>query len=130
MSLVSVLIIDDEDDICFLLGNVLRGKKYEVTIANNLADGLGLISKMKPSVLFLDVRLPDGSGLDSVQSIRKQNPLMKIVMMSAYDDMNTRRKAIESGADLFIGKPLNMELIELTLKAIQYDQPTKLKQDG
>jgi len=130
MNLVSVLIIDDEEDICFLLGNVLRSKKYEVTIANTLTEGLSLIRKVSPSLLFLDVRLPDGSGLDSIGDIRKQNPEMKIVTMSAYDDMNTRRKAIESGADLFIGKPLNMELIDLTLKALQNNQPKKLKQDG
>lgn len=115
----AVLIIDDEKDICFLLGNLLTEKKYAVNIANTLSDGLAKLIEVKPSVLFLDIRLPDGSGLDAVSSIRKENPLLRIIMMSAYDGKNERTKAIELGADFFIGKPLNRDIINQTLKSFQ-----------
>jgi DNA-binding response OmpR family regulator len=114
----TVLIIDDEKDICFLLGKVLTAKNYVVAIANNLEDGLIKLNEMKPSVLFLDIRLPDGSGLDAVSEIRRKNPQMKIVMMSAYDGANERKQGIELGADLFIGKPLNSHLINNILQSI------------
>lgn len=120
----TVLIIDDEKDICFLLGKVLTAKNYAVTIANNLCDGLAKLNEMKPGVLFLDIRLPDGSGLEAVSEIRKQNPQMKIIMMSAFDGVNERKQAIELGADLFIGKPLNSHLINNTLQGI-HSKPAK-----
>src|SRR5437762_651545 len=109
MNLPSVLIIDDEKDICFLLGKVLKEKKYLVFIANNLSDGIAQLSKINPSILFLDIRLPDGSGLDAVNKIRIQYPGLKIIMMSAYDGMKERSEAMERGADLFMGKPLSID---------------------
>ena len=114
-----VLIIDDETDICFLLGKVLSEKKYVVSIAGNLAEGFIKLKEVDPSILFLDIRLPDGSGLDALIEIRKKNPLLKIIMMSAYDGEKERKTAFERGADLFISKPLNMELINLNLQNIQ-----------
>lgn len=115
----AVLIIDDENDICFLLGKVLSEKKFIVSIAGNLADGFAKLKEVEPSILFLDIRLPDGSGLDAIKEIRKENPLMKIIMMSAYDGVQERKQAFERGADMFIGKPLNMDVINLNLKDIQ-----------
>ena len=114
----SALIVDDEKDICFLLGKVLKGKNYVVTIASNLHDGLDQIEKSPPSILFLDIHLPDGSGLDAIKKIRKKNPAIKIIVMSAYDGMKERALAEKEGADLFIGKPLSNELINRTLENI------------
>jgi DNA-binding response OmpR family regulator len=104
-----VLIIDDEYDICFLLGQMLHRRDYEVIFANTLT---------KPSLLFLDVQLPDGSGLDVLNKIRTENPKVKIVVMSANDGRNERKRAIENGADLFISKPINKEAINKTLSII------------
>ncbi len=115
----AVLIIDDEKDICFLLGNLLSEKKYSVSIANNLTDGLAKLNTVKPAVLFLDIRLPDGSGLDAIGDIRKQNPGIKIIMMSAYDGVKERKYAMEQGADFFLGKPLNRDVINQTIQHIQ-----------
>jgi len=115
----SVLIIEDEKDICFLLGRVLTERNKAVTIANNLKDGMQRLVEIKPEILFLDIRLPDGSGLDQLQFIRQENPLMKIIMMSAYDEPQDRKKAMESGANHFIGKPLTNESIQKSLEIIE-----------
>ena len=124
MNSPAVLIIDDEKDLCFLLGNLLRERNYAVTITNNLRDGIEKLKEVNPSILFLDIRLPDGSGLDVIRDIKKQNPRIKIILMSAYDGVNERKQAIESGADLFIAKPLNSDLISRTLQNIQ-SKPAK-----
>jgi DNA-binding response OmpR family regulator len=113
-----VLIIDDEYDICFLLGQMLHRRDYEVIFANTLTDGLARLILIKPSLLFLDVQLPDGSGLDVLNKIRTENPKVKIVVMSANDGRNERKRAIENGADLFISKPINKEAINKTLSII------------
>jgi two-component system, OmpR family, KDP operon response regulator KdpE len=111
-----VLIVDDEHDICFLLGRLFRKKNYVVAIANTLTDGLAQLIEIKPSILFLDVQLPDGSSLDALPNIRKEHPKVKIVIMSANDGAIEKKQAFDNGADLFISKPINKEVINQTLQ--------------
>jgi two-component system KDP operon response regulator KdpE len=112
-----VLIVDDELDICFLLGRMFRERNYVVAVANTLADGLAQLVEIKPSILFLDINLPDGSSLNVLQNIRKDNPSIKIVVMSANDGAE-KKLAIDNGADLFISKPINNKVINETLHII------------
>jgi DNA-binding response OmpR family regulator len=113
-----VLIVDDEHDICFLLGRMFRKKNYIVAIANTLTDGLAQLIEIKPSILFLDVHLPDGSSLDALKNIRKEHPNIKIVIMSANDGASEKKQAFDGGADLFISKPINKQIINETLHII------------
>jgi two-component system, OmpR family, KDP operon response regulator KdpE len=113
-----VLIVDDEHDICFLLGRMFRKKNYVVAIANTLTDGLAQLIEIKPSILFLDINLPDGSSLDALKNIRKENPTVKIIVMSANDGPGEQKQAFDNGADLFISKPIDKEVINQTLHII------------
>jgi DNA-binding response OmpR family regulator len=105
------LIIDDEPDICFLLKNLLQKRKFDVKISHTLRDGLINIGEFSPQILFLDVNLPDGSGLELLKTIKHDNPQLKVVMISAYDGYLERNKAKENGANFFLSKPLDKELI-------------------
>lgn len=107
----SVLIIDDEADICFLLTNILKERNIEASFANTLSDGLIKIDLLKPLILFLDINLPDGSGLDTIAQIKSLYPHIKIIIISAYDSSKERIAAIELGANMFLSKPLNKNLI-------------------
>jgi DNA-binding response OmpR family regulator len=111
----TALIIDDEADICFLLGNVLKQKNYEVINSNTLKEGKQKLSAMKPSLLFLDIHLPDGSSLKEIKSIRENFPDLKIVIMSAHDGSVERNLAFSSGANFFLSKPLSQESIEVSI---------------
>ena len=112
------MIIDDEPDICFLLGNLLKQKKFETVVAGTLTEGMKMLKQFSPSVLFLDIHLPDGSGLNAIRSIKNEAPDIKIIMMSAYDGIPERNKAKEEGVNVFIGKPLNFESISQALEKI------------
>src|SRR6187401_808528 len=114
----SALIIDDEEDICFLLGNVLKQKKYAVINSNTLSEGRRKLQELKPELLFLDIHLPDGSGLGEITSIRRDFPGMKIVVMSAHDGTAEKKTAMQSGADCFLSKPLNQEMIEVSIEQL------------
>jgi two-component system, OmpR family, response regulator len=107
----SVLIIDDEIDICFLLSSMLRKKDYPVSFANTLEEGIPKLKALLPSVLFLDINLPDGSGLDHIREIKRLYPYTRIIVISAYDGVNERTKAMREGADHFLSKPLDMDRI-------------------
>src|SRR5690242_12900468 len=103
---LTVLIVDDEPDICFLLSNMLR-QRFNTVMANTLTDGLLKLRQFSPSLLFLDIHLPDGSGLDIIKGAKRDFPQLKIIMMSAYDGPKEKNKAMEEGADIFISKPLS-----------------------
>ena len=113
-----VLIIDDEPDICFLLSNLLKQKKFETIVASTLADGIKMLKQSSPGLLFLDIHLPDGSGLDALPAIKRDFPGIKIIMMSAYDGAKERSTAMDAGVNVFIGKPLNFEMITESLKKV------------
>lgn len=114
----SILIIDDEADICFLLTSILKERHLETSFANTLNEGLIKINLLKPRVLFLDINLPDGSGLDSIAKIKQLYPQIKIIIISAYDSFKDRISAIEQGADIFLSKPLNKNLIFSALDSL------------
>lgn len=118
MNLSTALIIDDEADICFLLGNVLKQRKYAVVNSNSLLDGKQKLATIRPGLLFLDNQLPDGSGLLEILSIRKDFPDMKIILMSAHDGSAEKRTALQNGADLFLSKPLSQESIEGSIEQL------------
>ena len=118
MNLSTALIIDDEPDICFLLGNVLKQKKYAVVNSNSLMDGKLKLTSVRPGLLFLDNQLPDGSGLREIKAIRKDFPDMKIILMSAHDGCTEKKTALQNGADLFLSKPLSQESIESSIEQL------------
>ncbi|MES2702341.1 MAG: response regulator [Bacteroidota bacterium] len=80
-----ILIIDDETDLCLLLKDYFtRKKNYEVTLSHSLADGISLVSAIKPDILFLDNNLPDDEGWKEAPGIATDNPQTYIVLVSAY----------------------------------------------
>ena len=106
-----VLIVDDEPDICFLLSQLMKQRNLVPLIANNLSDAERALELNHPRFLFLDNWLPDGFGLDFIPLIKKKFPNTKIILMTAHDSISDRRRAFSEGADFFITKPLNKELI-------------------
>jgi DNA-binding response OmpR family regulator len=104
------LIIDDEEDICILLSSYLRKKNIETHYSLNLKEGLKKISELRPSILFLDNNLPDGSGIDTIPLIRSLGQKIKIIVISAMT--NLKEKAFSNSADAFIDKPISFESIQ------------------
>src|SRR4051812_17917179 len=104
------LIIDDEEDICILLTTYLRKKNIDAHYSLTLADGLEKLKEYKPTILFLDNNLPDGSGIESIPLIRQSNREMKIIIISAMTNLKDR--AMANSADAFIDKPISFHSIQ------------------
>jgi DNA-binding response OmpR family regulator len=111
-------IIDDEIDICFLLARILRQNDRQVSYAHSLHDGSTLLHDETPSLLFLDVNLPDGSGMEFLPRIREMYPQTKIIMISAFDSTKERQAAISNGADAFVGKPFTRQEINTIIHQV------------
>lgn len=99
-----VLIIDDDQDLCFLLKNILTTKVEEVEIASTLERGKELLTKEQPDVVFLDNNLPDGQGVTYISHFKSLAPEAKIILISAMP--NAKDKALAHGADAFVEKPI------------------------
>ncbi len=104
----SILILDDEEDICFLLGNFLKKEFKEVYTAHSIEEWKQYDLK-KVDVMIVDNNLHDGYGFDIIPEIKQSNPSIRIIAISAFDANNERKYAIENGADLFLGKPFNFQ---------------------
>ncbi|MEP6846560.1 MAG: response regulator [Panacibacter sp.] len=119
--ILQALIVDDEIDICYLLGGILRKKSFLSKHVNTISDAAIMLKKDMPSIVFLDNHLPDGLGIDFIEYIKKNHPTTKIVIITALDSSSDRIKAYEKGADYFISKPFNREIIYNVVDKLKYE---------
>ncbi|TMI86113.1 MAG: response regulator [Bacteroidetes bacterium] len=112
------MIVDDEIDVCFLLTAILNCKNLQASYVNSISEAKRVLIEENPSIVFLDNHLPDGFGISFIEEIRKINPFVKIVMITAYDTSVDRDKAYHHGVDYFIGKPFTRETIFKTLETL------------
>lgn len=114
----SALIIDDENDICFLLSNILKKNDLKVSCVNSLAEGIASLRLHEPNVLFLDNYLPDGFGMDFISYVKNEHAGTKIIMVTAHDTPDDRKNALQRGVNFFIAKPFTVDQIKNALQNI------------
>lgn len=99
-----ILIIDDDEKLNQLLTDYLGQFEFQVTTAVHPADGLKLISRIKPDLIILDIMLPDMDGFEVCKTIRKDNAT-PVIMLTARGDVTDRIVGLELGADDYLPKP-------------------------
>jgi two-component system, NtrC family, response regulator AtoC len=107
-----ILIVDDEKVILESLGMFLTEKGYEARGATCIAEGLEKIDGFKPDAVILDIRLPDGNGLDLLRELKSRKDEAPVIMMTAFHDMDTTIRAIKLGAMEYITKPIDVDELE------------------
>jgi two-component SAPR family response regulator len=108
---VKALIVDDEQDVCFLLSSILKNKRLQTNCVNSIGEAKKILVKENPSIIFLDNHLPDGFGINFIEEIKKLRPAVKIVMITAHDTKSDKDKAYLHGVDFFIGKPFTRDKV-------------------
>jgi DNA-binding NtrC family response regulator len=103
----SILVIDDEDSICLAFRRFFEGRGWEVRAAASADEGLAAYLQSPASVVFLDVRLPDRSGLDLLGELASNNA--DVVMITAYGGLDTVVRAIQGKAYDYLVKPLDLD---------------------
>jgi len=112
-----VLVVDDELQILRGLKVILRNAGYSVETAATKAEALDAVSVRPPDVLVLDLVLPDGSGVDVCEEIRRWSTL-PILVVSAVGDEREKVRALDAGADDYITKPFGSEELTARLRAL------------
>lgn len=125
--MAKILIIDDDKLFCELLAAAFEQDGHEVECAHELKLGMHLASRRYFDVVFLDVLLPDGNGLDHLSAIRDATSKPEVIILTGAGTPDGAELAIKSGAWDYISKPSSMSSIKLPLiRALQYREE-KLK---
>ena len=115
-----ILIIDDERPILLTLEALLRRHAYQVDTASTASQGLKLLKTKSPSLVLLDLQLPDAEGLQTLDSIKSDAPEMPVIILTAHDTLHNAIESIKRGAYHFISKPYAPEeLLSLIEKALE-----------
>ncbi|MEK7823514.1 MAG: sigma-54 dependent transcriptional regulator [Candidatus Eisenbacteria bacterium] len=114
---ISVLVVDDEVLIRKSLGKVLKARGYGVELASTGAEGLEKAATVRPQVMILDMRLPDTDGLSVLRRVRQLDPLVQVIVITAFGDVQSAVEAMKLGACDFLRKPYEMEDIVLAVES-------------
>jgi len=119
--MANVLIIDDDPLVCDSIANVIKSMGHNPTCVHTLSEGLGKVRSEEFQAVFLDVRMPDGSGLDILQDIQRTASSPEVIIITGFGDPDGAELAIKNGAWDYIQKPLSMREIKLPfVRALQY----------
>ena len=115
---VLVLVVDDEPDVEALFRQQfrrdLRAQRFMMDFAMSATDALTRVASTVEQSLILilsDINMPGMSGLEMLPRVREMRPDVPVIMITAYGDSDTRRKAIESGASGLLTKPIDFTLL-------------------
>ncbi|MBN1615329.1 MAG: sigma-54-dependent Fis family transcriptional regulator [Deltaproteobacteria bacterium] len=128
--MAKILVIDDDSSICETLDLYLTEEGYEVQTANTGTDGLNQFVESPPDVVILDIRLPDIDGFAVLEDLREEDENVKVIMITAFHDMDTTINAMKGGAFDYIHKPINVDELEIAIKKAVKTLEMEKKIDG
>jgi two-component system, OmpR family, KDP operon response regulator KdpE len=112
-----VLVIDDEAQIRRFLDIGLRAEGYQVVLASNGAEGLGLAATQSPDLVVLDIGLPDMEGHDVLRELRTWSQV-PVLMLSVRDTETEKVRALDSGANDYVTKPFGIQELMARLRVL------------
>src|SRR5262252_6960644 len=120
MSKGAILVVDDESEIREGLELLLTGEGYGVSSAETGESGLGKLEERPFDLMLLDVSLPDRNGLELLKEVRRRDPDLPVVLITAYGSIDMARAAFKGGALDYITKPWsNDELLAQVAQAVE-----------
>ncbi|RFZ64287.1 putative transcriptional regulatory protein TcrX [Mycobacterium marinum] len=115
---VSVLVVDDEPVLAEMVSMALRYEGWNIATASDGASAIASARAERPDVVVLDVMLPDMSGLEVLHRLRKENPALPVLLLTAKDAVEDRIAGLTAGGDDYVTKPFSIEEVVLRLRAL------------
>ena len=113
-----ILVVDDEPDVEALFRQQfrreLRAQRFVMEFASSATDALARVAgltEQSPMLIFSDINMPGMTGLEMLPKEKALHPEIPVIMITAYGDPETRRKAIEQGASNLLSKPVDFTLL-------------------
>ncbi|MDP6191005.1 MAG: response regulator, partial [Gammaproteobacteria bacterium] len=121
-----ILIIDDDVAICRTLEIHFGTLGHNTSTAYSAEDSLREVEIFQPDVIILDIRMGGLSGLDILPELKQKLPQVRVIMITAFHDMNSTIEAMQKGADDYIHKPIDLDELDQALnKALSHQQVDK-----
>jgi two-component system, NtrC family, response regulator AtoC len=111
-----ILVVDDDQAIRWTLSEALRSWSFTAVEAGTVAEALAQFNSESPVAVLLDIDLPDGSGLDVLRQIKEERPDVVVIMITGDVQVDNTISALRGGAYDFIGKPLSLEELRVTIR--------------
>jgi two-component system response regulator AtoC len=109
-----ILIVDDEETLCYFLKASLEEKGYQASTAYTAAEGLDLVTRQQIDLVLLDLRLPDGDGLDVLDKMRRVDANLPVIVLTGHAGIESAVRAMKLGAYDYLEKPINLEELSIT----------------
>ena len=124
----SLLVVDDERSIRSSLKRVFTAEGFRVETAATVAAGRAALSDSPPDLVIMDLKLPDGNGLDFLQEVRRLDRSIQTILITAYGDVQQAVEAMKAGAGDFLKKPYELDELLLAVRAAvrNLDRDTQL----
>jgi len=118
MNRVNILIVDDEVELSQSLSEMLKEEEegYKVSVANSGKKGLVKIKEEVPDLVLLDIKMPEMDGIETLEKIKVIDKDILVIMLTAYQTVETAVKAMKLGAYDYISKPFNYEELKIIIK--------------
>jgi len=120
-----VLIVDDDRATSAGMADVVEEWGYEVEAADTVKAGWAAVSKLVPDVAIVDLKLPDGSGLDLLHKIKETYPDVSVVILTGHATVDSAVKALKVGAEDYVTKPVDLPRLQVILKTVEDKQQMK-----
>ena len=126
---ISILVVDDELDICEMVSEILKDENYNAIIATSYDMAVKILKKENIDLLITDIWMNNdtNAGLKLLTFSQNYNPLIPVIMMSGHGNIETAMKAAKNGAFDFIEKPFKAERLILLIEKALEDRKLKLK---
>ncbi|OWR26621.1 two-component system response regulator [Saccharibacillus sp. O23] len=115
MSEHKILIVDDQNGIRMLLNEVFGSEGYKTYQAANGKEALNLLQKDRPDLVLLDMKIPGMDGLEILRHIKAFDPSIKVIMMTAYGELDMIKEAKDQGALMHFTKPFDIDEMRLAV---------------
>ncbi|MGH9886456.1 MAG: response regulator, partial [bacterium] len=106
---LSTLVIDDDEAVRTTCVEFLEARGHKTLSAASVGEGLRLFAQSHPSVVLLDLKLPDGTGIDVLRELQRQAPGTPVVVISGHGSVGEAVEAMRGGATDFLEKPVSRE---------------------
>ncbi|MBK5258011.1 MAG: sigma-54-dependent Fis family transcriptional regulator [Thermoanaerobaculia bacterium] len=120
-----VLVIDDDRATSAGMADVVEEWGYEPELADTVKAGWAAISRLVPDVAIVDLKLPDGSGLDLLHRIKETYPDVSVIILTGHATVDSAVKALKVGAEDYVTKPVDLPRLQVILKTIEDKQMMK-----
>jgi two-component system response regulator RegA len=120
-----VLVVDDDEVFRQRLCRALRDRGCESYEAGSAARTLDIAAQISPDLVLLDLKMPDVSGIDLIDGIKRLDSTMKIIILTGYGSIATAMQALKLGADHYLGKPVDVDQILAAYDGLDTESPAK-----